>query len=207
MLLLWLLLSYSLFPSEFFFRSWLLNCQHSFYIFVLGTFKSPPEVSYIKAIDWYLIGCFLFVFSAMIEYGFIHNYSNVTMGTCTSNTQAKYARHAGTVNAGFEEVENEEARRMSNDGVYIHSGDNLSQYSTSYRSNITSNFNRNNDAQHFNNEDRSRKENELKNCFWTRLVISYRGIPCADAIARIAFPILFLTFNVIYWILIFLTWV
>ena len=163
-------------------------------------------MSYIKAMDWYLIGCFLFVFAAMVEYGFIHNYGDVTVGTCTSNTQSKYAGHAGTVNAAFEEVENEEARATSNDGVYIHSGDGLSQYCTNYRSNITANFRlQNNDAQYFNDEDRSRKEKEKKNCFWTRLVIRYRGIPCADAISGIAFPILFLTFNVIYWILIFLT--
>lgn len=32
---------------------------------------SLPKVSYIKSLEWFLVMCFLFVFSAILEYSFV----------------------------------------------------------------------------------------------------------------------------------------
>ena len=34
---------------------------------------SLPVVSYVKAVDWYLIFCYIFVFSAFAEYAILNN--------------------------------------------------------------------------------------------------------------------------------------
>jgi hypothetical protein len=34
-----------------------------------------PVVSYIKALDWYYIGCFMFVFAALCEYSIVNYFS------------------------------------------------------------------------------------------------------------------------------------
>lgn len=40
--------------------------------FLIGEQDGFPSVSYIRAIDIYLITCFLFVFGCMVEYAFVH---------------------------------------------------------------------------------------------------------------------------------------
>ena len=40
--------------------------------FLIGEQDGFPSVSYIRAIDIYLITCFVFVFGCMVEYAFVH---------------------------------------------------------------------------------------------------------------------------------------
>lgn len=34
-------------------------------------FLLPVQVSYVKSLEWFLMMCFLFVFSAILEYAFV----------------------------------------------------------------------------------------------------------------------------------------
>ena len=40
--------------------------------FLIGEQEGFPSVSYIRAIDIYLITCFVFVFGCMVEYAIVH---------------------------------------------------------------------------------------------------------------------------------------
>ena len=44
--------------------------------FLVGDKNGFPSVSYIRAIDIYLITCFMFVFGALVEYAMVHYFSH-----------------------------------------------------------------------------------------------------------------------------------
>ena len=37
--------------------------------------QNLPVVSYVKALDWYYIGCFIFVFAALCEFSIVNYFS------------------------------------------------------------------------------------------------------------------------------------
>ena len=67
--------------SSFLFASYFLfqdaNLRIIFQHYMFDQFYFILQVSYVKAIDWYLICCFLFVFGVLVEYTIVLYLENV----------------------------------------------------------------------------------------------------------------------------------
>lgn len=61
-----------------------------------GVRSSLPRISYIKAIDIYLVMCFVFVFAALLEYAAV----NYTYWGARAKRKAKKAKDGGTIIRG-----------------------------------------------------------------------------------------------------------
>ena len=164
-------------------------------------------MSYIKAIDYYLIGCFFFVFTALLEYGFIHSYGEEVIKTGMRKAGVKrtkyWYRGAGNAAMATVEFEKEQMNETTNDALNSGSEDKMKREQDSFsrhRSNHESNFTSDfiiNDPHHT-----QEGQGEVgKKRFMARLFEGYLDMPSADSISRILFPTLFFIFNLFYWVL------
>ena len=62
-----------------------------------GDQQNLPVVSYVRALDWYYIGCFIFVFAALCEFGIV-NY------LCTKHRRILIKQQIKAVSLNLEKV-------------------------------------------------------------------------------------------------------
>lgn len=63
--------------------------------------ETLPKIPYVKAIDMYLMGCFVFVFLALLEYAFV-NYIFFGRGPRMQKKLAERAQKANNDRAAFD---------------------------------------------------------------------------------------------------------
>lgn len=138
--------------------------------------NSMPKVSYVKAIDWYLICCFLFVFGVLVEYTvilYVESYRQRQRRQTEIQKRTEKEKKA-----------KEEASRPFNEG----------QTKTQTFARIKGE----NEVHTFIDEKKKTKKKKLLRLKHYILNMKTSDI---DELARIFFPIMFMNFNLIYWLL------
>ncbi|KAK2570291.1 Gamma-aminobutyric acid receptor subunit beta-3 [Acropora cervicornis] len=170
-----------------------------------------PKVSYVKAIDWYLIGSFLFVFGVLVEYTFVLYVVNV------HNKRLKRIMIAHELEAAEEEHVNK--RNLTNSTTKgnvspknHHNHDNsygydpLESYSAFYEKSkkpVTQLCERSKAKRRHSVSDiehRPLTYPRTPQCSVKRSCANLIDPDCLDDYARIIFPICFILFNIIYWL-------
>jgi len=176
------------------------------------------RVSYVKAIDWYLIGSFLFVFGVLVEYTFVLYVVNV------HNKRLKRIMIAHELEAAEEEHVNK--RNLTNSTTKgnvspknHHNHDNsygydpLESYSAFYEKSkkpVTQLCERSKAKRRHSVSDiehRPLTYPRTPQCSVKRSCANLIDPDCLDDYARIIFPICFILFNIIYWLHFKVLWV
>ncbi|CAF2487384.1 unnamed protein product [Rotaria sp. Silwood2] len=189
-----------------------------------GVRSSLPRISYVKAIDIYLVMCFVFVFAALLEYAAV-NY--LYWGTRAKRRKRKKQENntKRESHTDYELVEEGAGRASPILGLRPHTAINrrLTTATTSFDENcITRRNNLTVDNQpprirpilrgnpglyssSLNRNPRQQRMNRLLNHLRTRVISIRQHIPHVqdvndiDKWSRLCFPILFILFNAIYW--------
>ncbi|XP_028395058.1 gamma-aminobutyric acid receptor subunit beta-2-like [Dendronephthya gigantea] len=138
--------------------------------------NSMPKVSYVKAIDWYLICCFMFVFGVLVEYTIVLYLDNLG--------QRKRKREEIRKKLEREEKAKEEAKRpFKNEPKKKH---------------IYAQIRKEGEVATYVHGDPKPKKKRLHIRIKEYLLrLTVRDI---DELARIFFPLTFMLFNAVYWL-------
>ncbi|CAL1261793.1 unnamed protein product [Larinioides sclopetarius] len=174
-----------------------------------GVRSSLPRISYVKAIDIYLVMCFVFVFAALLEYAAV-NYTY--WGSTRAKMKAKKLKES---KAATEVATNEEIIELQDVRVspipYLRRRNKASTYSSDAHFPPSFRRTRSYYSQGFNrkSQERSSLERHKKPYVLNSLkrgahvlrasIPKIKDINKIDKMARIIFPVSFLLFNSIYW--------
>ncbi|KAM6963270.1 gamma-aminobutyric acid receptor subunit beta-3 isoform 2-T2 [Aplochiton taeniatus] len=179
--------------------------------------ETLPKIPYVKAIDMYLMGCFVFVFLALLEYAFV-NYIFFGRGPQMQKKLAEKAEKANNDRAKFDgarvdahgnillttlEIHNEVTgnevstsvageTRNSNSMVFDHSGIQYRKPSALTRESARPSIDRN---AHAKKSRLRRRSSQLK-----IKIPDLTDVNAIDRWSRIIFPGAFSLFNLIYWL-------
>ncbi|XP_035215405.1 gamma-aminobutyric acid receptor subunit beta-like isoform X2 [Stegodyphus dumicola] len=172
-----------------------------------GVRSSLPRISYVKAIDIYLVMCFVFVFAALLEYAAV-NYTY--WGSNRAKKKAKKLKESKTP----EGCMNEEIIELQDVRVspipYLRRRNQTSAYSSDTyfppsfrrtRSHYSQGFNRKSLERNSERHKRPYVLSSLKRgaSALRASMPKIKDINKIDKLARIVFPVSFLLFNSIYW--------
>ncbi|KAL9969129.1 hypothetical protein ACROYT_G021303 [Oculina patagonica] len=164
--------------------------------FLIGEQDGFPSVSYIRAIDIYLITCFVFVFGCMVEYAFVHYAKRMT-----AKREENHKENDTEVKESISSNPHPEDKTVSNgviNGGFMdilhpaHSTQDFLQWT---------NFLPTTETVH------NAKEVKKKPSFFQshRPRFSGRFVICwatqLDEICRLAFPLTFLVLSIAYWVI------
>ncbi|XP_055926265.1 gamma-aminobutyric acid receptor subunit beta-like isoform X2 [Argiope bruennichi] len=174
-----------------------------------GVRSSLPRISYVKAIDIYLVMCFVFVFAALLEYAAV-NYTY--WGSTRAKMKAKKLKES---KAATEVATNEEIIELQDVRVspipYLRRRNKASAYITDAHFPPSFRRTRSYYSQGFNRKslERSSLERQKKPYVLNSLkrganvlrasIPKIKDINKIDKMARVIFPVSFLLFNSIYW--------
>ncbi|KAM7439668.1 hypothetical protein ABFA07_010989 [Porites harrisoni] len=166
-----------------------------------------PKVSYVKAIDWYLIGSFLFVFCVLVEYTFVLYVVNV------HNKRLKKIMDLQQIEEAEEESLKNNSRKSAMNGSIPHKGnpdydhyDPLESYSAfaDKSKKATTHLCERSRAKRYRSssdiEHRPLTYPRSPQCSVKRTCLHFIDPDCVDDYARVLFPICFALFNIIYWL-------
>ncbi|XP_031553956.1 gamma-aminobutyric acid receptor subunit beta-2-like [Actinia tenebrosa] len=164
--------------------------------------NTMPKVSYVKAIDWYLIGCFLFVIGVLVEYTMVLYLENVhnkkSKRGCRRKNNVEEARECDGYRPLSEDFASQFPRLRAQ-------ADDHSQKNGSVPHGFTpttvNKYNTQVNSQRRDDYDKKKaKKRKHGFCNWCSL----SGIidtACLDSYCRLLFPLSFVVFNAIYWII------
>ncbi|XP_015911715.1 gamma-aminobutyric acid receptor subunit beta-like [Parasteatoda tepidariorum] len=179
-----------------------------------GVRSSLPRISYVKAIDIYLVVCFIFVFSALLEYAAVnYTYWGSTRAKKKATKKLKESAKSTSASALAEPAMNEEIIELQDVRVspipYLRRK-NKTTYSS--EASFPPSFRRTRSyySQGFNRKsldrssDRHRKPYVLSSLKRGAQALKahipkIKDINKIDKFARVMFPLSFLLFNSIYW--------
>ncbi|KAG8202110.1 hypothetical protein JTE90_010471 [Oedothorax gibbosus] len=176
-----------------------------------GVRSSLPRISYVKAIDIYLVMCFVFVFAALLEYAAV-NYTY--WGSTRAKMKAKKLKEQKSISHSTEPAINEEIIELQDVRVspipYLRRKNKPSSNSTdpnfppSFRrtkTHYSQGFNRKTLERHADRHKKPYVFSSLKRgaSALRKSIPRIKDINKIDKFARVAFPASFLLFNSIYW--------
>ncbi|EDO37555.1 predicted protein [Nematostella vectensis] len=152
--------------------------------------NSMPKVSYVKAVDWYLIGCFLFVFAVLLEYTFVlyidneevTEYKKDLVNYSSESVKHRSPAHAmnGSIPNGYSPaVFSEHGKKCGHNCHHAHHDVVLKR------------------------EKHKSSYEQLGGCRPRLKFPAVIDTECIDEFARVLFPFIFIAFNVIYFIVFF----
>ncbi|GCB62302.1 hypothetical protein scyTo_0007205 [Scyliorhinus torazame] len=178
--------------------------------------ETLPKIPYVKAIDLYLMGCFVFVFLALLEYAFV-NYIFFGRGP---QMQKKLAEKATKGNNGRHKYEGNRVDAHGNillSTLEIHNEVTATEVTTSVTESRNSVMSFDNSGIQYRKQSTAReglgrstldrnaaqaKKNRLRRRS-SQLKIKIPNLTDVNAIdrwSRIVFPVIFSLFNLIYWL-------
>ncbi|XP_067889374.1 gamma-aminobutyric acid receptor subunit beta-3 isoform X1 [Heterodontus francisci] len=178
--------------------------------------ETLPKIPYVKAIDLYLMGCFVFVFLALLEYAFV-NYIFFGRGP---QMQKKLAEKATKGNNGRHKYESNRVDAHGNillSTLEIHNEVTATEVTTSVTESRNSMMSFDNSGIQYRKQSTAReglgrsmldrnaaqaKKNRLRRRS-SQLKIKIPNLTDVNAIdrwSRIVFPVIFSLFNLIYWL-------
>ncbi|XP_042339606.1 gamma-aminobutyric acid receptor subunit beta-3 [Plectropomus leopardus] len=173
--------------------------------------ETLPKIPYVKAIDMYLMGCFVFVFLALLEYAFV-NYIFFGRGPQMQKKLAEKAQKANNDRAKFDGPRVDSQGNILLTTLEIHNevGGNEITTTVSETHNSSSTVNDNSGIQyrkpsgprsslernvHLKKTRLRRRSSQLK-----IKIPDLTDVNAIDRWSRIIFPFSFSLFNVIYWL-------
>lgn len=167
-----------------------------------------PKVSYVKAIDWYLIGSFLFVFSVLVEYTFVLWIVNV------HNKRLKRLMIEQEIQEAEEQQQHNSRKPAMNGSIanknHHHSHDydyelfeSYSAFSDRSKKPSTHICDRSKAKRHVSSSDIEQRPltyPRTPHCRAKTTCLHLIDPDCIDDYARLFFPFMFIIFNVIYWV-------
>jgi gamma-aminobutyric acid receptor subunit beta len=185
-----------------------------------GVRSSLPRISYVKAIDIYLVMCFVFVFAALLEYAAVNYlYWGVRVKRRKRKNEEEKAKRETHENYQLVKIESDRASPII--GLRSHTSLNHRKLATiSFDDNCQSNHvitrqpprirplvktNPALDPATYNRTPRPRRSRRLLNYLRNRTthirhsIEDLRDVNDIDRWSRLCFPVLFLLFNASYW--------
>ncbi|XP_045141625.1 gamma-aminobutyric acid receptor subunit beta-3 [Echinops telfairi] len=141
--------------------------------------ETLPKIPYVKAIDMYLMGCFVFVFLALLEYAFVDAHGNILL------TSLEVHNEMNEITGGVGDTRNS-AISFDNSGIQ-------------YRK---QSMPREGHGRHMGDRSISHKKTHLRRRS-SQLKIKIPDLTDVNAIdrwSRIVFPFTFSLFNLVYWL-------
>ncbi|XP_067118247.1 gamma-aminobutyric acid receptor subunit beta-like isoform X1 [Centruroides vittatus] len=177
-----------------------------------GVRSALPRISYVKAIDIYLVMCFVFVFAALLEYAAV----NYTYWTARAKKKTKnLKKHKTTCDYSssyekddvieLEDVKNSPASLVRNRQRGQESDPSFRTISMGHRisaslKNLTGNNSRKRKNDHFHAERPKVLKNIRRGASVIRASLpKIRDVNKIDRCSRLIFPVSFLVFNAFYW--------
>ncbi|XP_078377249.1 gamma-aminobutyric acid receptor subunit beta-2-like [Oculina patagonica] len=165
-----------------------------------------PKVSYVKAIDWYLIGSFLFVFGVLVEYTlvlYVVNVHNKRLKRLAIEHEIQEAEEEVPINGSRKPVMNGSVSNRNHRNSHDYDYDPLESYSAfSVKSKKPST--------HLCERSKAKRSSDIENrpltyprtpqCSAKTTCLHVIDPDCIDDYARVLFPIGFIIFNIIYWL-------
>ncbi|XP_076004781.1 gamma-aminobutyric acid receptor subunit beta-3 isoform X1 [Genypterus blacodes] len=180
--------------------------------------ETLPKIPYVKAIDMYLMGCFVFVFLALLEYAFV-NYIFFGRGP---QMQKKLAEKAQKANNKFDrpkvrDLPSSECRVDSQGNILlttleIHNEVGGNEITTSLSETRNSSMVFDHSGVQFRRQSESRQHSLDRNTHIKKTRLRRRSsqlrikipdltdVNAIDRMSRIIFPFTFSLFNLIYWL-------
>ncbi|XP_023338885.1 gamma-aminobutyric acid receptor subunit beta-like [Eurytemora carolleeae] len=152
-----------------------------------GVRSSLPRISYVKAIDIYLVMCFVFVFAALLEYAAV----NYTYWGARAKKKKKEKK----------QKDKDKKEKLMNNIVKKISGS--EQFPPSFRMHRNYSFPTRGSTNHVYRKERRRTR--LLNQLRKGAVVIKSSLPkiqdvnVIDKYSRVVFPVSFILFNVMYW--------
>ncbi|KXJ07016.1 Gamma-aminobutyric acid receptor subunit beta [Exaiptasia diaphana] len=163
--------------------------------------NSMPKVAYVKAIDWYLIGCFLFVFGVLFEYTLVLYIDNVHNRRHRRRMKKRKkiddTDELDEYRPLTEDFQTPSTRNRSHQNGHCHQNGGLpngfqssNQYSTVYVK-----------PRQRKDTEFEKKPNKPKRSFLCRITCrDLINSECLDSYSRVLFPLSFAVFNAVYWL-------
>ena len=185
-----------------------------------GVRSSLPRISYVKAIDIYLVMCFVFVFAALLEYAAVNYLYWGARAKRQRKRKKEKEKTKREMHGNYELVEIESDRASPIIGLRSHTSLNHRKFTTiSFNENCQSNHviarqpprirplvktNPALDPATYNRTPRLRRSRRLLNYLRNRATsirhsADLHDVNDIDRWSRICFPVLFLLFNASYW--------
>ncbi|XP_076004783.1 gamma-aminobutyric acid receptor subunit beta-3 isoform X3 [Genypterus blacodes] len=170
--------------------------------------ETLPKIPYVKAIDMYLMGCFVFVFLALLEYAFV-NYIFFGRGP---QMQKKLAEKAQKANNKFDRPKVDSQGNILLTTLEIHNEVGGNEITTSLSETRNSSMVFDHSGVQFRRQSESRQHSLDRNTHIKKTRLRRRSsqlrikipdltdVNAIDRMSRIIFPFTFSLFNLIYWL-------